>query len=46
MLMVEALRSFGIFTLIIEKMTEKIRKTRMLYFILVLYAFFRNDNNQ
>ena len=29
MLMVEALRSFGIFTLIIEKMTEKIWKTRM-----------------
>lgn len=40
MLMVEALRSFGIFTLIIEKMTEKIKKTRMLYFILVFICFF------
>lgn len=40
MLMVEALRSFGIFTLIIEKMTAKIKKTRMLYFILVFICFF------
>lgn len=40
MLMVEALRSFGIFTLIIKKITAKIKKTRMLYFILVFICFF------
>ena len=40
MLMVEAFRSFGLFTLIIEKITAKIKKTRMLYFILVFICFF------